>query len=846
MKKTIMLTLGLVLTAFSSFAQITGRVVDATTKEPLAGATVTTEKNVNTTSGLDGTFTLKTTKKGEDIKVSYLGFKTAKVDAKDGIVIELQSTSIGLKEVAVFANLGVDRKTPVAISSVNAKFAAENLGTQELPELLRITPSAFVTKAGGGYGDSRINIRGFDNKNIAVLINGVPVNDMEGGTVYFSNWAGIGDELKEIQVQRGLGASKLAIQSVGGTMNIITKTTDAEKGGSISQSLTDFGQSKTVLSLSTGNTKKGAFSFVGSTTQGSEYINNSYIKAYSYFLSYAKDIKNHKLSVTFLGAPQEHGQRSTRLTAAEYAQYGLKYNKDVYVEYGDQKNININYFHKPIFQVNDFWQISPKTSLTTAVYTSFGHGGGSGAIGTLPSTIVRNAQGQLLFDPLVQINAASTTGSKYGIRNSINNHVWTGALSTLNTKLTKELNLSFGVDGRTYKGTHFREMRDLVGGQFYADPFAPKSQVDANANSYVDVTKVTPVTNRVAYDYDGLVNYLGTFGQLEYTKDKLSVFTQGSISETYYGRTDRYNATHTEYNAAKVELTGYNAKVGVNYNLDEYNNVFVNAGKYSRAPYLSFIYNGTTTTTNPKSGNAVNANIKNEEANSYEAGYGFRSNKFTFKLNAYYTEFQNRSLTSPLLNNADGTQYRALITGQGALHKGIEAEAKVKVSKSLEIGAFASAGDWKWKGNAAAVLHDDVKNTDTKVNVYSDGLFVGDQPQTQLGTIVRYQVTKSLDLGGDFTYNDKYYSYYDPSSRTNAAVTAQPYKLPGFGVANARLGYKLKIAKYDTYLAAHVYNLLDKQYWIEANDAGGTSVGQLGSGFKGWGRTSDVSLKINF
>ena len=846
MKKTMVLVFGLMTLSLSSFSQIKGKVVDQTTKEVLSNASITTEKGESTTSGLDGTFTLKSTKKGEDIKISFVGYKTSKVDAKDGITVEMISTSIGLKEVAVFANVGVDRKTPVAISTVNAKFAQENLGTQELPELLRVTPSAFVTKAGGGYGDSRINIRGFDNKNIAVLINGVPVNDMEGGTVYFSNWAGIGDELKQIQVQRGLGASKLAIQSIGGTMNIITKTTDAEKGGSISQSLTDFGQSKTVLSLSTGNTKKGAFSFVGSSTQGQEYINNSYIKAYSYFLSYAKDLGKHKIQFIALGAPQEHGQRSTRLTAAEYDKYGLKYNKDVYVVGGQEKNININYFHKPIFSLNDYWTLSPKTMITTSVYTSFGHGGGSGAIGTLPSTISRDSDGHLMFDPLVVTNASSTTGSKYGIRNSINNHVWTGVLSTLNTQLTKELNLTFGVDGRTYKGTHFREMRDLVGGSFYADPMSPKATVDANVSSYYNVTKVTPVANRVAYDYDGLVDYLGTFGQLEYTKNKVSLFAQGALSQTNYGRVDRYNPTHTEVDAERVKITGYNAKGGLNYNLDEYNNVFVNVGTYSRAPYLSFIYNGTTTTTNPKSGNALNANIKNEEANSFEAGYGLRSNTFTFKLNAYYTEFKNRSLTSPLLNNADGTQYRALITGQGALHKGIEAEAKLKVSKKLEVGAFASAGDWKWKGNAAAVLHDDVKNTDTKVNVYSDGLYVGDQPQTTMGTIVRYQVTKNVDLGGDLTYNDKYYSYYDPSSRTNAAVTAQPYKLDAFAVTNVRIGWKLKIGKYDSYAAAHVYNLFDRNYWIEANDAGGTAVGTLGSGFKGWGRTSDVSLKINF
>ena len=846
MKKVGLLLSGLFLTMMS-FGQISGKVIDGATKEVLAGASISTEKGVSTTSGLDGTFTLKTTKKGEDIKVSFVGYKVVKVDAKDGIVVELRSTSIGLDAVKVIASVGIDRKTPVAISSVSARFAAENLGSQELPELLKATPSAFMTKSGGGYGDSRINIRGFDSKNLGVLINGVPVNDMEGGTVYFSNWAGIGDALKVMQVQRGMGASKLAISSVGGTLNIITKTTDAEKGGSFQQSMTDYGQTHSVLSLSTGNTKRGAFSFVGSTTQGNGYVDNTYTKAYSYFLSYAKDLgTKHQLQIIALGAPQEHGQRSSRLTPAEYAQYGLKYNKDVYVLDGQQKNININYFHKPIFSINDYWTLSPKTKITTSVYASFGHGGGSGAIGSYATTTVRNADGQLLLDPQAIINAASTTGSKYGIRNSINNHEWYGVLSTLNHQLTNTLNFNFGFDGRTYKGTHFREMRELIGGAFYKDPMSPLARLDANRNSYWDVTSVTPVENRVAYDYDGLVDYYGLFTQLEYSKNKLSAFVSGAGSKTKYGRVDRYNPTHTEYNAEKVSIDGYNLKAGANYNLDDHNNLFVNVGKYSRAPYLSFIYNGTTTTTNPKSGNAVNSAIKNEEAQSVEAGYGFRTRSVRFKLNAYYTEFQNRSLTSPLLTNADGTQYRALISGQGALHKGVEANLDVNVTKKLEVNTFASFGNWKWKGNAAAVVHDDIKNTDTKVNVYSDGLFVGDQPQTTFGGYARYQVTKNLDVSSIYTYNAKYYAYYDPSSRTTATVTAQPYKLPDFGVADARIGYKFKLGKFPTYAQYQVYNIFDKQYWVEANDAGGTLAGTLGSGFKGWGRNSNLSIKINF
>ena len=48
----------------------------------------------------------------------------------------------------------------------------EKLGSQEFPEILSNTPSIYATKQGGGFGDARINIRGFDTQNSAVMING--------------------------------------------------------------------------------------------------------------------------------------------------------------------------------------------------------------------------------------------------------------------------------------------------------------------------------------------------------------------------------------------------------------------------------------------------------------------------------------------------------------------------------------------------------------------------------------------------------------------------------------------------------------------------------------------------
>jgi outer membrane receptor protein involved in Fe transport len=186
------------------------------------------------------------------------------------------------------------------------------------------------------------------------------------------------------------------------------------------------------------------------------------------------------------------------------------------------------------------------------------------------------------------------------------------------------------------------------------------------------------------------------------------------------------------------------------------------------------------------------------------------------------------------------------MTGQGALHQGLEFEAAVKVTSKFDINGFASFGDWKWKGNASAIIRDEIKNTDVKTSIYSDGLMVGDQPQTQMGVYGRYQITKALDVSTTYTYNDKYFAYYDPTSRTSASVTAQPYQLPAFGVTDARVGYKFKIGKIDAYAQYQVYNLFNEDYWVEANDAGGTAVGTLGSGFKGWGMNQNFILKVNF
>ena len=132
--------------------------------------------------------------------------------------------------VTVISDRAKDRETPVAFTDIDKKQIQFNLGSRDMPLVWNTTPSIFATNNGGGAGDARVNVRGFTQRNVAIMINGIPINDMENGWVYWSNWDGLGDVTSSIQIQRGLSATNLATPSIGGTVNIITDPTQQKAG----------------------------------------------------------------------------------------------------------------------------------------------------------------------------------------------------------------------------------------------------------------------------------------------------------------------------------------------------------------------------------------------------------------------------------------------------------------------------------------------------------------------------------------------------------------------------------------------------------------------------------------
>ncbi|QDP85508.1 TonB-dependent receptor [Chryseobacterium sp. SNU WT5] len=788
------------------------------------------------------------------------------------------------------ADIAKDRKTPVAVSTIKEAQIIDKLGNQEFPEILNSTPSVYATKGGGGFGDSRINVRGFDQRNTAVMINGVPVNDMEGGSVYWSNWAGLSDVTSAMQVQRGLGSSKLAIASVGGTINILTRAADKKRQGNITLGLGNDGYNKALFSYNTGKSDTGwSTSFLMSRTAGSMYADGTEFEGYNYYfaLGYRPSAK-HDLQFTITGAPQVHNQRSFQSTIADHIKYGgteenpnRKYNQNWGYLNGEEYSMTRNYYHKPVMSLNWDWKISDATTLNSVAYASFGRGGGTGDAGRINgkfyNTLPRTADGLVRFDDIVKWNQGGTvadfgavnatpgiSNSSNGIirRSSINSHNWMGIITSLNHKINDNLSATVGFDGRTYKGIHYRIATDFLGNNSYTDTSNINNKPNIITNAFTTNPSWNPfggktndIKDQLAYSNDGLVNWLGGFGQIEYTNDVLSAFVQGSVSNQAFQRVDYMLYAADQQKSEKVDLVGYNVKGGANYNINENHNVFVNGGYYERQPFFGAVFLNNR--------NDVNPSLTNEKITSFEIGYGFRSAIFNANLNVYHTgwdDIYRRLTTRAKINGVDVTGV-ANVLGIKEIHKGIELDFNVKPAKFVTINGMFSVGNWYFEGSPTASFIDDATNTVIQEGTLAlDGLKVGDAAQLTAALGADFKLTEWLNFDAQYRYADKLYSAFEPSSRLVTAAKPTPsdpaVELPSFGLLDLGAGARFKLNNTQSFkFRVNVNNVLDTTYIAESrtNKAADANAANNWNGinksnevFFGFGRTWNASVSFIF
>ncbi|MFP4470800.1 MAG: TonB-dependent receptor [Bacteroidales bacterium] len=836
---------------------VTGRVLDAANKNGLQDANVQVpDLSAGTITGNSGRFKLPLPAGDFTILFSNVGYASVELDVsleKNQILdigeIFLQPDLIALDEVNIISSVAEERKAPIALTTISERQIRNQLGDQPFPEIMKMVPGVYPTRVGGGSGDAEVNVRGFEQENVALLLNGIPISSVENGLVYWNNWIGLSDATRSVQVQRGLGVSNVALNSVGGTINIVTKTTEAVKGGSIGFSMTSYGNEKLTLNLSTGLMNNGvAVNFLGSRTQGPGYVDATYVDAWAYFLSVSKEFnKRHQLVFTALGAPERHGQRNLKLSQQEIDLHGIKFNKDWGSYNGMLNNASENFYHKPYITLNHYWDISERLFLASSLYYSPGYGGGkwSEAYGSGEPTIFgyRNPGGQINWEAIYQNNAThndtavladstTVTGYSKNIQTDfLASHHWGGLLSRLEFKPSENLTYTAGIHLRYFQSKLQEKVRDLLGGDFFIDNYAWAVDGPAGRNEIKTVGDIIKVDN-------GAINPSSSvFGQVEWKKDNLNAFLSGTFTNTWYQRFDNYNYV-SDTKSEILLKQGFDVKAGVNYNINENHHVFVNGGYFSRAPYFKYVFGSFT--------NVPSKHLANEKVKAVEAGYGFTTALTRIRANAYYTYWQDKSfLSNEYVQLADNTQTKALVTGLDALHTGIEIEAQHQLTETVKVGAILSVGDWKWKNDVSATLFNDDNTPVDTVNVYADGLYVGGAPQFQAGLHAGARILRTFNLDVNWVYYDKIYADFDPSGRTNFDDNAQPFKIPAYSLLDVHLNYPFGFFGKAANFSLSAYNLLDSEHIIRGEDGPGHDLESF-RGFWGFGRTFHAAVKFYF
>ncbi len=866
--KKILSLLAFIATFNIAFAQsiVRGTVSDAVSGETLIGANVLYGSNLGTVTDIDGNYELSLDNGTYNLVFSYVGYKTL----EKTITIKGQPLDVNIKlnqdildEVTLVVDIAQERATPVAFTSITPKKLQEELGGRDLPLVLNQTPGVFASQGGGGDGDARINIRGFKQENMAVLIDGIPVNDMENGSVYWSNWFGLDIITSRMQVQRGLSASKLSIPSVGGTINIITAENKSKKYLKVKQGFNQFGKSTTSLGYNSGLLKgdwnlTGAFAY----KNGDNYVDQTNIEGFFAYLKVSKRVKNHMFALSSFIAPQERGQVKYKVPIAtydtEYAKdlgvnvdgytvddkvaldQGRKYN----LGWGELRrnrindgveseivNIRQNFYSKPQFNFNHSWQANDKLNISNVLYASIGRGGGTRLDGAdnIEDLLTENGQVNLqkTYDKNVTLtNFKTKYNSETIIAADRNDHEWFGLLSKVDYDYNSSWNISGGLDLRTYKGIHYREVRDLLGGDYYE--IGQKRLEEGGIYHHDNTNKV---------------RWAGAFTQVEYTEGAISTFLNISGSTIGMSREDRMPESPELTETEERWKLGGTIKAGANYNIDEKSNVFINLGYLDKQRQASSVFDGYAA--------KFREDISNEQVEAIELGFRHATKKYTVNINTYYTKWIGKAISPIPLGEDELLQVPSL----DARHMGVELDGVYKFSKKLEVQGTISLGDWIWTKDLKGVkVLDDNGQLLRREDFKLDGIYVGDAPQHQVALSTSYKPIKGGYIRLKYSFNAKYYSDFSPSDNIDGeAESVQPWRIPNFSLVDLAIGYRFKLKKHDVKWSFNMYNIFDTIYisdarnndgFISTPDGSVSNTASNASVYIGRGRNFSTSISI--
>ena len=872
MNRTILGALfGIVMISSALLGQstVSGTVTDAD-GNALPGANVVVQGTaLGAAATLSGAYSVSVPNGTYTVTASVVGYTsesaTVKVsDSNASASFSLASSSVALGGVEVLADR-VDNTSAIPYDDYTKADIDFRLGGRGLPKALATLPNVYVEN-GGGWDDENVYVRGFDDRYTSYLINGIPMNDMENGNLYFSNWSVLADVASVVQVQRGAGSVNLATPSLGGVVNFMSMPASSEASVVVKQEAGQHAYSKTAVTINTGLMMDGKLAMVASASKRTAdklFARGTYTEAWSYYFNTSYSFnENNRLEFVALGSPQIHGQSFWNNRVSNYShelardmgvaeedlrtEYGMDFNPRAdYLDtpFTGQKataswlpfdgwnnrsadmysstliNERENYFHKPIVQLNSYNKLNDTMTLASSLYYSGGEGGGSGSAGSIRWKADGSGRD---YDETIRRNSLDFVDgfgyqSRGILRGSRNNQSTVGVVSKLDMEVSDTVSMTFGVDIRTATVEHYREVYNLLGGDFYMDTSNP---------NWTDDQQHRTLGDKVFYDYTNTVDWMGGYAQVNYDDG------MGTNGFAMFGTTTASytNQDHFTLDNNKIEADGemgYQMKVGGSRALNDTWQLFGNMSYSAMTPSLDKVINDYN--------NTLNGSFENEKATWLDVGARFKSanGQWAGSMNYYYALWSDRN-QSGTSESLDGTESFFSITGLNELHTGLEYSVAYQPIPVLRIDIRGHESDWRFTDNLSYSYNEiegDAGSEET-LALYVKDVMVSGAPQSQNVVIVTGFFNR-LKVSGEVQSFSKQYPRwgYDGNIEDLAFLLGEDntfaedaYVTGNTTLVNFVSSYTTELMGKDVTLSASVFNAMDELYvgdFVDAYDGSG-------------------------
>lgn len=856
-----LLSLFLSLSVFSQTSLVKGRVIHEDSKLPYFDVSVSIPKaKVFTTTDAQGDYIFNTIPYGTyDLIVSIEGVDDVTTSITVGEKVTVVEP-ISLKEKpAMSGNYTPDNSAASAEDATSEDENTNSSSTQNVSSVLGAARDPFLQAATFGWGSYFFRMRGYENDNNLLFLNGVPMNDLEEGGVFFNSWSGLNDVFRGRTVSLGLAPTEFNFGGLGLNTSLDASASNQRKGVRLTYTSTNRNyRNRLMATFNSGLMKNGwAYSISLSKRWAQEgNIVGTFYDAYGYFGAIERRFKKHGISLMLVGAPISRGKSGPATDEVFTLTNDHYYNSFWGYQNGVKRNSRVAKSHQPLFILTHDAKLSSNTVLTSAVSYQFGETSQSRINNyysqsadplyyrNLPSgqedpTLRAQVENEIKADPnklqvqwdrIIEGNKLNVLqGYGYSTYYLYDDAETSRKLNiAINLESTVKNHLTFytGINYQAQNNHDFARVTDLLGGQFVENrnQFAIRNfpgipNIDKfNLNETDTKKKEGDIIN---YDYNIHFSKASWFAQGVFAYNKFDFFLAAEAGFTGFYRTGNYKhayyPTTSEGNSATLNFFTYRTKGGLTYKIDGRNYLYANGSVGNKAPFVDNVF------VSPRTRNLTISNPTTEKFESGEIGYLLRSPNVKARLTYYITDIRGASDVRRYFADDSASFVNLAMQGINKRYTGIEAGAEIKVSPSVNINAAVSLNQAFYSNRPYFHVYNDndtseiLDLTPTNDTTYIENFYLPAGPQTALQLGVNYRNKRYWFFNANINYMARNWIDFAPTHRTREGVglntlNSDPWnavvdqkKLPSFYTIDIMLGKSFKVNKYIRKAGSNTY-----------------------------------------